>query len=417
MAWLTRRRALLLSTAAGLGLAARALVPRVVRAPALSGPLSAAAQALVDRAWEGVDPARTLDAHVHVVGTGVGGSGCFIGPRMRSWASPVDRLKFNAYAAASGIADVDGDDRQYVDRLLALARGMQPRGRLLLFAFEQFHDEAGKAVPEASEFHTPNAYVLKLAKAHPDVFVACASIHPYRPDCVEALEAAVAQGAHAVKWLPNAMNIDPSSPRCDAFYAALARLRVPLISHAGEEKAVHAEEAQRLGNPLHLRRALGQGVTVVVAHCASLGQNPDLDAPGAPWVDNFALFLRLMGEPQWQGKLFGDTSAMTIVTRVGVPLRTVLRDAGLQARLINGSDYPLPAINVLMQTRAIENEGFITAEERAALNELDAHNPLLFDFVLKRCLAVREAGRVLRLAPEVFTARPEVFPRLLPRAG
>jgi uncharacterized protein len=416
MALLTRRRALLLTGATGLALAGRTLVSRAVRAPEETGPLSPAAQALVDRAWEGLDPARTLDAHVHVVGTGVGGSGCFIGPRMRSWASPVDRLKFNAYAKASGIADVDGDDRQYVDRLLALAQGMRPHGRLLLFAFEQFHDEAGKAVPEASEFHTPNAYVLKLAQAHPDVFVACASIHPYRPDCVEALEAAVAQGAQAVKWLPNAMNIDPSSPRCDAFYGALARLAVPLISHAGEEKAVHAEEAQRLGNPLHLRRPLGQGVTVVVAHCASLGQNPDLDAPGAGWVDNFTLFLRLMGEPQWKGKLFGDTSAMAIVTRVGAPLRTVLREPQLQARLVNGSDYPLPAINVLMQTRAVENAGFITAQERAALNELDSHNPLLFDFVLKRTVAVREGGKVLRFSPDVFTARPEVFPRLLPRA-
>jgi hypothetical protein len=49
--------------------------------------------------------------------------------------------------------------------------------------------------------------------------------------------------------------------------------------------------------------------------------------------------------------------------------------------------------------------------ERAALDELDRHNPLLFDFVLKRTLAVRDAKGEHRFSPEVFTARG-VFPRL-----
>ncbi len=179
-----------------------------------------------------------------------------------------------------------------------MIQSQTPHGRVLLFAFDQFHDADGKPVKENSEFFTPNEYVAQVAAKHPDLFVPCASVHPYRPDAVEALTRAVNAGAVAVKWLPNAMNIDPSSSKCDAFYEAMKTLQVPLISHAGEEKAVHAEERQRLGNPLLFRRPLEHGVKVVVAHCASLGQNPDLDAPEAnrPWVDNFDLFMRLMDE-------------------------------------------------------------------------------------------------------------------------
>ena len=39
-----------------------------------------------------------------------------------------------------------------------------------------------------------------------------------------------------------------------------------------------AGNPRRIGNPLRLRRALDAGVRVVVAHCASMGQDRDLDA-------------------------------------------------------------------------------------------------------------------------------------------
>jgi mannonate dehydratase len=264
-----------------------------------------------------------------------------------------------------------------------------------------------------SEFYVPNTHAAKVAKSYPDLFLPVASVHPYRADAVAALEEAVAGGAVAVKWLPNAQNINPGSPRCDAFYDAMVKLKVPLISHAGEEKAVHAEELQRWGNPLLLRRPLERGVSVVVAHCASLGKNPDLDAPNTPMVDNFDLFLRLMREPQWNGKLFGEVSAMTIVNRVGRPLAEVLRDDAVAARLVNGSDYPLPAINVLMQTGAVADKGFITAEERELLNEIDRADPLLMDFVMKRCLRLQENGSEKKLPDATFMLRPEVFPRVV----
>ena len=394
---------------AGLALGARAGLARIARAPEPDGPLSDAAKALIEGAWKGLDPKRVLDAHVHLVGVGAGGTGCEVGPRLQSWAHPFERLKFSLYLRASGVDDLESADQQYLSRLDALLEAAPKHGRCLLFAFDHAHDDAGQVLRASSEFFTPNDYVLSVAAERPDRFVACASIHPYRADAVDELERVVARGAHAIKWLPNAMNIDPSSARCDAFYDALARLQVPLISHAGEEKAVHAEDAQRLGNPLHLRRALERGVTVVVAHCASLGMNPDLDAgPGAPWVDNFALWLRLMDDPRWAGRLFGDVSAVIQANRAATALKTLLERRELQARLINGSDYPLPGINALVRTSRLVELGFLSEAERSVLNEIDRHDPLLFDFVTKRTL--RWAGQ--RFEDSVFLVNPSVFPRL-----
>jgi mannonate dehydratase len=208
-----------------------------------------------------------------------------------------------------------------------------------------------------------------------------------------------------VKWLPNAQNIDPASEKCDAFYDALAKAGLPLLTHAGEEQAVDAEEAQKLGNPLRLRRALDHGVKVIVAHCASLGKGEDLDDPAKPEVEAFDLFVRMLGEEKYRGLLYGDISAVTQFNRCG-KLKTLLEREDLHPRLIYGSDYPLPAINALVRTGPLESLGLITAEQRRALNEIDRHNPLLFDLVSKRMVSHKRHGKELKFPDHVFQLRP-----------
>jgi predicted TIM-barrel fold metal-dependent hydrolase len=178
--------------------------------------------------------------------------------------------------------------------------------------------------------------------------------------------------------------------------------RMLLLAHAGEEQAVHAAEDQELGNPLRLRRALAAGVTVVVAHCASLGEALDLDDAARGRVRCFELFLRLMDEPQWQGRLFGELSAVTQVNRRRA-LRTLLERTDLHARLVDGSDYPLPAVNAVISTWLLAREGYLTADERAALNALYERNPLLFDLALKRTLRHPASGA--RFPAALFTRR------------
>ncbi len=386
---------------------------RLARASAPDGPLSPEAEALLDRAWQGLEPGRTLDCHAHVVGIGTGSTGAFVNPRMRQLFHPVEYARFSIYKTAAGIRDMDRADQEYVERLVGLVRSQKRHGRLMILGFEQVYDEQGVPDVEASEFYTPNDYVLELARLYPDCFVPCASIHPYRKDALAELERTVAAGAVAVKWLPNAMRMDPSSPRCDAFYRKMVELQVPLLTHAGEEKAVHAEEWQRLGNPLLLRRALDAGVKVVVAHCASLGECEDLDAPGAekPRVPAFELFLRMARDGNHRDRLYGEVSALTQVNRCATFGR-VLAEPALRDRLVNGTDYPLPAINVLVRTGKLVEHGYITEEERELLNELDRHNPLEFDFALKRTMRLRSAEGALGLPDEAFHVRPELFPRL-----
>jgi hypothetical protein len=268
-------------------------------------------------------------------------------------------------------------------------------------AFDHNYRPDGSINYDKSEFFTPNDYIFALAEELPDVFVPVMSVHPYREDAEQALERWTARGGRFVKWLPNAMGIDPADSRCDPFYATMRRLGLTLLAHAGEEKAVDAEEDQELGNPLRLRRALDAGVRVAVAHCASLGESEDLDDPERPIVSNYELFIRLLDEPRYDGLLFGEISAMTQWNRLGTPLRDILRRTDLHERLVNGSDYPLPAINALVNTSALVDDGYITAEEREAINEIYDFNPLLFDYVLKRTLRHPDSGA--RFAPQVFT--------------
>jgi len=370
----------------------------------LSQGLSTPAADLMKRAFDDVDPRRLVDYHTHVVGVGAGGTGNLVNPAMRSRRRPLKYLKFLVYLSAAGIKDLENADREFVLRLADQARHIADHGKYRLLAFDKHYNADGTVNAEKTEFYTANEHVFNLVAEFPDLFLPTMSVHPYRADALEELARWAGRGVKVVKWLPNAMGINPSDPRCDPFYRSMRELGVVLLSHAGEEKAVEAEEDQRLGNPLHLRRPLDHGVKVIAAHCAGLGENPDLDHPDRRLVPNFQLFMRLMEEKRYEGLLFGDISAMTQRNRLGVPLTTILERTDLHARLVNGSDYPLPAINIVISTGALARAGYITRAERTGLNELYDYNPILFDFVLKRTLKVPGARQ--RLPASVFMANP-----------
>ena len=370
--------------------------------------LSPEARALVELAWEGLDPARVIDVHAHVIGLGTGGTGCWVHAESGSLLSPIRLLKTRIYKHAAGVYDDERADQLFVERLVDLVTHQRPHGRAVLLPFDQFHDQAGRPDPERTEFYVPNEYVLELARRWPAHFLPGCSVHPYRGDALEELTRCREAGAVGVKWLPNAMGIDPLDPRCDAFYQRLVALDLPLLTHTGEEQAVEAEELQALGNPLRLRRPLDQGVRVIAAHCASLGEAEDLDAaPDAcgerPRLSCYALLLRLLGEPRYEGLLWGDISATTQFNRCEQVLADLLVRQELHPRLANGSDYPLPAIDPLIRTGQLVDLELLDPAERPAINELFEYDPLTFDFVLKRRLRVLRAdGPPARFAPAVF---------------
>ncbi len=364
---------------------------------------SAAAKKLIDQAFEGVNPDRLVDFHTHVIALGTSVLDAFINPKMRSGIN-LERFKFLIYGSAADIKNIDNADREYVERLARLARGQKRHGKFRILAFDKHYNLDGSANLAKTNMYVPNHYVIDLARQHPDIFLPVISLHPYRPDALEELDKWAKAGAKYVKWLPNAMGMDPASKQVEPFYRKMKEHNMILLSHGGEEQAVEAEEDQRLGNPLRLRKPLDMGVRVIIAHAASLGTCEDLDSRAAKNANCFDLFLRLMDETKYAGLLFGEISAMLQFNRMPVPFATLLKRQDLHARLVNGSDYPLPAINALIRTRSLASDGFITSEERTALNEIYNYNPLLFDFVLKRTMRHPETKQ--KLATSVFMENP-----------
>lgn len=360
--------------------------------PDINKELSPEAQALVDSVLAPYVADTLMDHHVHILGLGNTSSGIEVNPDTRSFFHPIKLTRFNYFMDAGSITNEALADEQYLQYLMAQIEKFPVNFQILALALDRYYDENGAVDPENYDIYIPNKYVVSLSQLYPDSFVAAISVHPYRQDAVEALEKWASKGVRVVKWVPNAQGIDPSSPLCDPFYAAMSRLDMVLLSHAGTEQALDSQGRQHLGNPLLLRRALDSGVKVIVAHCATAGTSVDLDDPTHPEIDNFLLFMRLFDNPEYEGTLFADISAMTLVNQVGNSLKEILARQDLHTRLLYGSDYPLPAVDILNQNYALGLLGYLNEDIIEELDEIQAVNPLLYSFVLMRSLKHPESG-------------------------
>jgi uncharacterized protein len=194
----------------------------------------------------------------------------------------------------------------------------------VLLALDRPYSEVGLPLP--ADLYLPNSTAAALCRGTRQ-FKLGASVHPYRPDALEALEEAVALGAVLLKWLPNTQGIDPASPRCRAFYTRLRELSLPLLSHTGREHTLGASN-QDLGDLRRLEPALDAGVTVIAAHAGTGGRaRPSEIAALAERHDN----------------LFLECSALWTPARYG-GMREMLRVPELRSRWVYGSDYPVPIL-------------------------------------------------------------------------
>jgi mannonate dehydratase len=354
-------------------------------------------------AWRGLRFDRVWDMHVHLMGNGRSDSGVYLDPAFESGWSPASRLRHTFFRnAACVMGDDKRMDQEVVERLVQLADAMPQGAKLVLLAFDFTYDEGGRKRPDLTTFSIPDAYARRVAKAHPDRFEWICSVHPYREDAVQALQHAKEGGARAVKWLPPTMGIDLASPKCGPFYDELVRLKLPLLVHMGEEQAVPGAGRHELANPLLVRKALDRGVRVIVAHCASLGKSPDLDSNSGEDVSNFALFSRLMSERRYEGRLFGDISAVTQANRKGILPQLLAKQRDWEGRLLNGSDYPLPGVMPIFSLKGLVSLGVLDESLVPALRELREVNPLAFDLTLKRNLRID--GK--RFPASIFETRP-----------
>jgi len=354
--------------------------------------LSPGAKALIQKTLEPFVGDTLVDNHVHIIGLGNSGSGIEIHADMRSVIHPFKLTRFNYFMDAAGVTDKTQADEQYIDNLISQMVNIPIHFQVLGLALDRHYLENGELDEDETEIYIPNQYVFELSQEFAGDIIPAVSVHPYRKDAIAELEHWANLGVRVVKWVPNAMGIDPSSEQCDPFYASMKKLDMVLLTHAGDEQAIDSEGRQHLGNPLLIRRALNAGVKVIVAHCAVSGNGNDLDAPEQDKVSNFELFMRLFDDPKYEDLLFADISAMTLLNQVGDPLEVLLSRPDLHSRLLYGSDYPLPAVSVLNNNAILSYLGFLDDDVLEPLKEIQSNNPLLYNFVLLRVLKHPETG-------------------------
>ncbi|MBV8502129.1 MAG: amidohydrolase family protein [Paucibacter sp.] len=348
---------------------------------------------LIAQCWQGLDAHQLWDVHCHLLGTGDSGSGCRTNVNMSQWWHPVEMLRRRFILQAADVpADSTSVDRAYVARLTRLTQDFPVGAKWMLFAFDEAIDAQGRIRPEWTTFAVPDAYARGIACANAGRYAWVSSIHPYREDALQRLDTAIAAGAVAVKWLPSAMNIDLRERRLRPFYARLAATRVPLIVHCGDEKAVPGAGRDELGNPLLVRAALEQGVRIIVAHCASSGRALDLDQKRPRETSAFGLFARLMDEPAWKPLLLGDVSAVFQANRDADVWRALLTRTDWHNRLLHGSDYPLPGVGPLYRLGSLVRANLLQERHVPVLETVREHNPLLFDFMLRRLVQWQGQG-------------------------
>ena len=266
-----------------------------------------------------------IDAHVHMVGNGVNGSGAWL--RLSGWHRALAGFMLRQLGMP-GSALQDDLEKIYADYLLEAVRSSS-LDAIVLLAHERVHDPDGTPRDDLGSMFVPNDVVLDLARTYPE-FLPGVSIHPARVDALDELNRCIGEGAVLMKCLPNCQNIDLSDRRHVPFWDRMAEAGLPLLAHTGGEHTVPVINAA-LADPRLLRLPLQCGVTVIAAHCATSSGLFDRD-----YFDDWVAMLDEFPN------LYGDISAMISLNRCG-HLRDCL-SGNLQSRIVHGSDFPVPVL-------------------------------------------------------------------------
>jgi len=264
-----------------------------------------------------------IDLHVHVAGYG-NNSDCYVSPTLQ------DSYKFDLYLAGFGISKQQIEqqgDQLLIKKLSAqLAESKLVKAAVVL-ALDGVIDQSGKLDLTQTQIYIPNDYVAEQIQQYDNLYFG-ASINPYRHDALQRLDKVKQQGAKLIKWIPNIQHIDPQDPRLITFYKKMRDLKLPLLSHTGQEHAF-SNAIDKYGDPLRLTLPLSLGVTVIAAHIATTGQTEQ--------QDNYQRILPLFSR---YPNLYADISSLTQINKLGF-LAKALKEPRLTGRLVYGSDYPL----------------------------------------------------------------------------
>jgi uncharacterized protein len=310
-----------------------------------------------------------IDCHVHVVGNGHGSTGCWYRPRGLTRLGAPLMLRAVGLPRSALTGDLDGI---YARQLLRFVRESSLDAAVILAQDEPYR-ESGEKIENTGSFYVPNDFVLSLARQHPE-FLAAVSIHPARPDAREELERCLAERAVILKCLPNCQNIDWNLPRYTSFLERMAESGLVLLAHTGSERTLPVID-RKLASPRVLTRALEIGVTCIAAHSGTGMMMIDRD-----YFDVFVEMTRRFP------RLYGDNSALACFNFRTRPsaLRMMTQQPELAARILHGSDVPVPVTGALLC--ALGAMSWSDWRLTAAIP-----NPLERDAKIKRAIGFSEA--------------------------
>ncbi|MEX2671320.1 MAG: hypothetical protein WD294_04330 [Phycisphaeraceae bacterium] len=365
--------------------------------------ISSEAHAIIEKAFADIGEDDVLiDIHAHMISRNVN----------PDWHSPFwHPLKYGrtqVYLSGAGVsAHSETLEKDYVERMVAQLEQFPRKMRLYLYALDRSYYPDGSVDLRHTSIYVSNHDVYEISQQYPEHFRPVVSVHPFREDAIEELHYWADRGVRHVKWLPNAMGINPASPRLNDYYDTMIEHDMVLLTHTGDEMALEEIDAE-LGNPLLLRRPLDRGLKVVALHFASDGEFKDFENPRHHRrTPGHKLLLRMLDEPRYDGLLYIDTASMIFFNHLDEPLLAMLERPDLHGRFVNGSDYPLSALNITIWTRLLVTDGLLDEKYRRPLNEIYKYNPMLFEYVTKRLIRHPETGQ--RMRREVFLGDPAVW--------
>jgi hypothetical protein len=303
-----------------------------------------------------------IDLHVHLVGIGDGGSGCYLSP------TQTRHVNFAFLRRLLGIHGAEDLDRAYLERLAAEVRTSSV-DRVVLLAQDGRYDAQGRLDLQRTHFYVPNDYLFAAVAEHPTLFVPCASINPKRPDALDELDRCAELGARLVKVHPPTQDVDPADPSFRPFYRRLAELRVLLMVHTGTEHSSPVVGFEYC-DPARLELALGEGTTVVAAH-SGFGS----------FLDGRSFFPSMIEMVRRHPRLYCDTSVLASLFRWRC-LPELLEAEEVLARVVHASDWPFPANPLVFWNRLAPARLASLVEERNLLER---------DLRLKWALGLPEA--------------------------
>lgn len=269
--------------------------------------------------------------------------------RMRAYAATLGLISWKD-AWYGNIPDPHCLDELYQEKLVGELNASAINHAVIL-AFDGVYNAFGKFDHARTPQYVSNDAVLKLCNRSQKMLF-CASINPYRADWEDELQKCYEGGAVLIKWLPSVMGFDPANPLLRPFYRRLRELDIPLLIHIGFEYALPTIENAFCGLD-RLEEVLKTGVRVIAAHCCGgrvgIDSNSQFDA----------MVLLLWKYPN----LSLDVSGMASVHRKSRLLRSI-RHAEVRARLIFGTDFPVP-----IQAFAFRSEVEATSHTLGTLTE------------------------------------------------